>query len=196
MRVPLKEYLEKLGVDYILSPYETYPWLHYDDEKGITCSAEVRMGPAHEEVEAELQFLYDRWPFEESEDEGEPEHSEESEGGEEEGAGGMLKPKSNPDIIIRLRGEPVTEDKWTTKALFIRQEDFNNRVYDWEEKGCDFFRACVQAMQMGDLPDIEALMEKELSEDGMFGGGRRGRVGRKSPKIKPAQLLGMKKGGM
>lgn len=59
MRVELKELMEKLGVDYILSAYETRPWFLYDAEKGITCSAEVRMGPGEEDVQAEIQFLHD-----------------------------------------------------------------------------------------------------------------------------------------
>ena len=35
MRVELEEMLEKLGVNYVLSPYETMPWVHYDEKKGI-----------------------------------------------------------------------------------------------------------------------------------------------------------------
>jgi hypothetical protein len=43
MRVDLKTLLDKLGVGYVMSPYETCPWSAYDGEKGITCSAEVRI---------------------------------------------------------------------------------------------------------------------------------------------------------
>ena len=59
MRFELKKLMEKLGVNRVLAPYETQPWFHYDSTKGITCSAEVRMGPGNEDIEAEIQFLKD-----------------------------------------------------------------------------------------------------------------------------------------
>jgi hypothetical protein len=46
---------------------------------------------------------------------------------------------------------------------------------------------------MGELPDIDALISQHLVDDSLYGGGGRGRVGRKSPKVKPGQLLGMGK---
>lgn len=169
MRIPLKQLMEKLGVSRVLSPYETHPWLHYDAEKGVTCSAEVRMGPRAEDVEAEIQLLKDN-------------------PGEDDKNGGT-------EQIMRLRAEPVVTNEWSTKDLRVKGEDFNNRVHDWETKGCNFFRACIEAMQMNEMPDIDALIEKELGDDDFFGGGKKGgRVGRKSPKIKPGALLGMKKG--
>lgn len=169
MRIALKLLMEKLGVGRVLSPYETHPWFYYDAEKGFTCSAEVRMGPRGDDVEAEIQILKD-----------DPEEDDLT-GGREQ--------------ILHLRAEPVVTNEWTTKNLRVRGEDYNNRVHGWEEKGCNFFRACVEALQMGEMPDIDALLEKELGDDDSFGGGKKsGRVGRKSPKIKPGALLGMKKG--
>jgi len=46
---------------------------------------------------------------------------------------------------------------------------------------------------MGNIPDIDAIMEKELSEHERFGGSRGGRAS-KAPKIKPQALLGLKNG--
>jgi hypothetical protein len=76
----------------------------------------------------------------------------------------------------------------------LRGESYANEVYDWEGKGCAFFLAVVQAINMGDMPDIDALIAKEIEDDDGFGGGRgRARNSRKAPKIKPAQVLGVKK---
>ncbi|MCC7304679.1 MAG: hypothetical protein IT558_00300 [Alphaproteobacteria bacterium] len=170
MRVDLKKMMEKLGVNDVLSAYETHPWLHYDPGKGITCSAEVRVGPGMEDIEAEIQFLYD-----------------EGKSGENgEGAGGM------PVQIMRMRALPA-DNLWSPKELRVKAEDYVNKIHNWEEKGCNFFRACVESLQMSEIPDIEALIARELDDDDGFGGGR-GRIGRKAPKIKPAALLGMKKG--
>ena len=66
---PIEELMEKLGVDRVLSPYESQPWVVYDDEKGITCSAEVRVGPAYENIETEIQLLFDEWEEEDDDEE-------------------------------------------------------------------------------------------------------------------------------
>ncbi len=59
MRVTLQELLQKLGVGYVMAAYETFPWSVSDSTTGKTCSAEVRMNPEGNEVEAEIQIFYD-----------------------------------------------------------------------------------------------------------------------------------------
>jgi hypothetical protein len=166
MRFELKKLMEKLGVNRVLAAYETQPWFHYDAAKAVTCSAEVRVGPGAEDIEAEIQFLKD------VPDEG----------------------TSGTEQIMRQKFIPAGDGMWKAIELRVRNEDYVNKISEWEEKGCNFFRACIQAIQMGDLPDIEELIKQELGDDDDWGGGKRGKIGRKSPKIKPAQLLGMKKG--
>lgn len=185
MRVELKELLEKLGVDRELSPYETQPWFYYDSEQGISCSAEVRMGPDNEDLEAELQFLYDEPQEEEIEEKDE-------ETGESKGTGEMRSFIHRQ--IMLMRAKPAAENQWGPKQLFVKGENYTNKFGGWEEKACEFFQSCISSMLMSELPEIDELIEKQLSDDGGRGGGRRGRIGKKSPNIKPGQLLGMKKG--
>ncbi|MEZ5814593.1 MAG: hypothetical protein R3E13_07760 [Alphaproteobacteria bacterium] len=180
MRLELVKLLEKLGVSRKLSPYETNPWFLYDEEKALTCSAEVRMGPTSEDIEAEIQILHD-----EKDDESEST----GEGGD---TAGTILPGGR-EQILQMRCEPVTDNKWTVKHLNIKGTNYENEFHEWEEKGCEFFLSCVEALQMGQLPDFDTLAEDKMKDDSMWGGGSRGRVGRKSPKIKPASLLGMKK---
>lgn len=184
MRVELKKLLEKLGVNRELTAYETHPWFHYDEEKGISCSAEVRMGPGSADLEAEIQFLKD-------EDEG---SAEDSDGGDTTTTDSATDSWTGTKQIMRMRAEPFNDNNWAPRQLRVNGQDYANEIADWEEKGCSFFKACIQAIQMGELPDIDDLIEKELSDDS-FGGGKRGRIGRKSPKVKPGALLGMKKPG-
>ena len=215
MRVELKKLMETLGVGHVLSPYETFPWVHYDSVKGVTCSAEVRMGPAGDEVEAEVQLVYDEDkapepalptvtappPSKYASDDvyGDSSSSSSSSstgtgsssGG---GTGGLLFP-GGPYQIMRMRAIP-TEGMWEPKELRVKGDDYKNKFHNWEEKSCNFFRACVEAMQMNVMPNIEELLDKELSDDDDWGGGKRGRIGRKAPKIKPAQLMGLNKRGM
>lgn len=165
MRIALQELLEKLGVRHILSPYETQPWFFYEEDKGLTCSAEVRMGPGSADLDAEIQVLKD-------EDSGE-------DGGREQ--------------IMIMRAKPTLQGLWAPQSLTVKGKEYTNEIHDWEGRGCSFFKACIQAMQMNQMPDFDELIKRELPDDDWGGGGSRGKIGRKAPKIKPAQLLGMKK---
>ena len=213
MRIVFSELMEKLGVGYDLSPYETCPWLVYDSEKGITCSAEVRAGPDLSDIEAELQFLYDEGVVpSEDEDEEEEEGDGEEEQKEDPNAWRdsleeiekrerqkALKPQKTkgfipegPRQIFFLRIIPTNDGRWMPVMMFLKGEDFVNKINNWEGKARDFFRSCIEAMLMDELPDIEELIEKELDDERWGGRGKRGKIGKKSPKIKPAALLGMK----
>ncbi len=166
MRVTFKELMDALGVGYELSAYETSPWSAYDDEKGITCSAEVRMNNDADEIEAEMQFLRN------------------SPQGDE-------KPIEQ---IFWLWARPSTASKWDVLDVKIRNDAVNNTGYDWEGKSCNFFRACVQELVMGNIPDIDDLLAREMKGTEKFGGRSTG-GSNKSPKVKTNPALGMK-GGM
>lgn len=203
MRVALKTLCDKLAVGRVLYPYETQPWAHYDEAKGLTCSAEVRAAPNLEDVEAEIQLVRD----EGATDYDTPlpirrkRRSEYDEDDEEEGGDGSEgappsappPPPGVPDQVFLLRAEPM-EGEWEIKSLMVKGKNYTNEFSDWDEKGCNFFRACIQAMLRGEIPDFDSLIEEELSDDDFFGSGKRGRAGRKAPKANPASLMGMKKG--
>ncbi len=161
MRLPLSEFLQKLGVNTVLGSYETYPWSSSDNALGKTCSAEVRMNPDATEIEAELQIFYD------------------------------MPEAGKPPIeqILWLKSIPH-QGNWDVTDLRIKREDWRGKMYGWEDKCCNFFRACVMEIEQGRIPDIESLLEKEMKDNERFGGGRGGSG--KSPRIKPAQLLQMK----
>lgn len=165
MRDTLSELMERLGVDHALSPYETNPWSAYDSIKGLTCSAEVRMSPGGDEIEAELQRLWE-----------DP------------------QPGTRPiEQVLWMKATPHLQDKWSVSQLRILGENWAGKTYNWEEKCCNFFRACASELAMGNIPDIDALLDREMRDKERFGD-QRGSGGGKSPKIKPAQLLDMKKG--
>jgi hypothetical protein len=166
MRETVKELMERLGVGYVLGPYETCPWSYYDAEEGVTCSAEASMGGDSEVVEAEIQMMYDDPP---------------------EG-------KTHMEQVCQLRAEPLVEEKWTVTEFKIQGEDIDERIYNWEEKSCNFFAAVVQCLNLDELPDIEKLIELELSNE--RGADQRGGGGGRSQKMRKAsQVLGVKKGG-
>lgn len=172
MRVDYKELMEKLGVGHELAPYETRPWFLYDSEKGISCSAEVRIGPGADDVELEIQFLHDE---------------EDARYDDDENYGG-------PEQIMMMRFLPSKEQIWAEKIMLVKGKDYANQIHNWGERGCEFFCNCIGALQMGEMPDIDEMIEKDLTDSKGGRGGRRGRVGKKGFKMdqKPATGMGMK----
>lgn len=198
MRLPLDKFLEKLNIGRTLSAYEAQPWFVYDEAKGISASAEVRMGPDGTDLEAEIQFLYDEIPADYDESTAvKPPPAPDALAPEEEADdlppkyGGMFS--DGRQQIMFMRAQPVIPNEWAIKILRIKGKDYVNAFGGWDEKACNFFSACVQAMAMNELPDIDALIEEHMRDEDSWGGGRRGRIGRKAPNIKPAQLMGMKR---
>jgi hypothetical protein len=168
MKITSKELMDKLGVGGELSPYETMPWFHYDEDEGIHCSAEVRMESSGKDIEAELQFMYDDPP---------------------EG-----KNEVEPITLIKLH-ERKDGQQFDMLHFTVQGESRIDCVYDWEMKACNFFRACVREIKAGRVPDIDMLLDRELREGGIWGD-KMGDGSSKSPKINTNQLLyDMKKGG-
>lgn len=165
MKLNYRELMDRLGVVGELHPYETCPYTVYDPAKGITCSAEARMGPDPHEVEAEVQLMYDTPP-----------------------AG-----KPSMEQIIWFVIKPQLNNEWQTREARLKGETISPDIYNWEEKCCNFFGDLARSLKVEHIPDIEALIDEHFGGKERFydqhGGG-----GGKSPKIKPAQLLGMKKG--
>jgi hypothetical protein len=165
MRVAVNELMDKLGVGYVLGPYQTAPWSCYDAEKGQTCSAEVRMGAGNDEVEAEVQMMHDN------------------------------PPAGTPPMehVFYIRAAPVSEGQWGISTLRLKGEPFGKEIHNWEIKACAFFSSLVVRLQMNEIPDIDELIDEAFHGNerlhDQHGGG-----GGKSPKIRAGQVLGMKKG--
>ena len=166
MRATLQEICEKLGLDAVPASYETVPVSLYDADKGMTASAEIRMGPDQAEIEAEIQLIHDM----------------------------PLASGSSLEQIMTMRAIPKTDGKWTPVALKVKGEDYASKFGGWEDKACEFYNAVSIRMRRNEMPDFETLIDEILS-GGDYGGRRGGGASRKSPKIKPAQVLGMKQGG-
>jgi hypothetical protein len=160
-----KDLMDKLGVGYELGPYETCPFSALDSEGGRTCSAEARMDPDGVELEAEIQMVYDSPP------DGKPPMEQ----------------------ICLIKAKPIAGEEYIV-TLRIKGEPFGDKIYNWQEKSLNFFRAVVQELQAGTIPDIDELIDREFHNRERMGSQRQGGGG-KAPKMKGGQLLGMKKGG-
>lgn len=166
MKVPLYDLLQALSVDHVLGPYETCPWSAYDSGNGLTASAEVRMNPESNEIEAEVQLVYD------------------------------TPPAGTPSVehLLFLHARPSLNDKWSPDLLRIRKDVQTNKVSEWDRRGCELFSACVQAMMRNEIPDFDDLFERIFAVADRYGSGTAGGSGRK-PSIKPEQLMDPTKRG-
>ncbi|MFP4098657.1 MAG: hypothetical protein ACLFU1_07715 [Alphaproteobacteria bacterium] len=202
MRIEYTELMEKLGVGYALSAYETRPWFLHDSEKGIMCSAEVRIGPNSSDVEAEIQFLHDDDTEPEPQPEPEPtkkfnymdifengkkEEEDEDEIAIEEKERAPKGPKAAPDgpeQIFLMRLLPNIENQWQGAMLLVRGEPYHGKIHNWDERGAEFFCEFIAALQMNALPDVDEMIEEHLVDRQRYGRrGRRGRVGKKGFKV-------------
>ena len=165
MKMTFRELMDRLGVIQDLSPYETCPFNVYDGSKGITCSAEARMGSDPHEVEVEVQIMYDTPP-----------------------AG-----KPSMAHILWFNVKPQVSNEWSTKQARLKGEPLDTNIYNWEEKCCNFFGALVRHLKTDEIPDIDDLIEEHFHGRERFHD-QMGGSSSKSPKIKPAALLGIKKG--
>lgn len=143
MRISLKELLKKLEVTQEMLPYETVPWTVYDADQGITCSAEVRMGPDKQELEAEIQIIHDE------------------------------KPADGPRMkqIAAIIARPVGDQNWNVLSFTLEGQPFQS-IYNWQEKCCHFFGACARFLDLDQIPDFEALKEQELTDENAGGSGQ------------------------
>ncbi|MCB9963576.1 MAG: hypothetical protein H6855_00890 [Rhodospirillales bacterium] len=167
MKVTLKELMAHLGVTRTLAGYESDTSQFYDEEKGITCSAETRMGGDRNDLEVEVQRLYDQ-----------PEDD-----------------KPPVEQIMMMRIAPKMGESWSPYSLVVKGEDMTGKFTGWEEGACAFYIAVVLCLKRGEMPDIDALIDEHLQgEGGQAGKSRRG-GGRKNPKFKPpTNVMNMKQG--
>jgi hypothetical protein len=166
MRVTVAELMDRLGVGYMMGPYESRPWSFYDSAKGVTVSAEVRMSSDSNEVEAEIQLMYDTPP-----------------------AG---KPSMEQTFSVFIT--PGMDGLWTVTRQAVRGVPYKQDLYDWEGKSCAFFKAVAECLQREEMPDIDKLLEQEYHNRDGGTATRGGASGSQKPKVSPGALLGIKQG--
>jgi len=154
--------MTKLGVGRLLNVYETQPWVYYDDQEGITCTAEVRCNHDRTRIESEIQIIYDN-PV-------------------------PHQPPVEQICLIYAEEQKCLNGDYTVTACWIKSECWVNKVYEWEKKSASFFRACVREIKAGRLPDFDELLIQEMRGGDYWAGGQ-GDGSNKSPKINTSNLL-------
>lgn len=160
MKGNFKDILEKFAVDRALQPYESAFWQATDEEKRVTCSAEIRVNAYADAIEAEIQWM----PMNENGD------------------------VTKTDQVLWCEVKPQNQGLWAIQAAKFRGKDYLNSVFDWDEKLCRFFRAVVRSLNQDKVPDLDEIEKTEMSDSGVMGD-RRGDGSGRNVKIKTNQLL-------
>ncbi len=167
MKGSYTDILEKFAVDRPLNPYESAFWQASDDEKNVICSAELRVNAYADGIEAEVQWM------------------------DVTEAGDIKKINQ----VMWCEAKPQTQGLWAMSAAKFKGTDYQNSVFEWDEKLCRFFRAVVRALKAGKVPDLEELEKTEMGDSGVYGD-KRGDGSGRNVKINTNNLLyDMKRGG-
>jgi hypothetical protein len=95
--------------------------------------------------------------------------------------------------LIKCELRKGLDKKYAVIDCIIRGESWNGKVYDWETKSCNFFRACVRDIKVDKIPDIDAILSKEMSDNSRYSG-KGGDGSNKSPKFDASKLMYDRKG--
>lgn len=167
MKAKYSEIMKKLGVGRDLNVYETQPWLTYDVEQNLTCEAEVRCNGDKTEIEAECQFMPDT----------------------------PVADQLPVEQICLIKVDQYKRGggEFTVTSCVIRGEEWKGKFYDWETKSCNFFRALVTEIRNDKIPDVDAILKREMKDTSFYGKGQ-GDGSNKQPKINASQLMYDRKG--
>lgn len=160
MKATLREFLTNLGIDGEFGPYDSRMWSADDDEKGITCTAMASMSGEGNEMDITVDIVH-------------------------------TPPKPDTpesESIMFCHAKQDMNKKWTPDVLRVKKEVQSSKIYDWEKKMCDFFVAVTAVLNRGEVPDLDALIERIFKSADNFGSGTASGGSRK-PMIRPEQLL-------
>lgn len=160
MKVILREFLTNLGVEGDFGPYDSRMWSADDLDKGTTCSAQASMNAEGDEMDVTVDLIHT-----------------------------TLKPDTpETEQIMFMHAKQDMNKKWSPDVLRVKREVQHTKIYDWEKKSCDFFIAVTTALARGEVPDIEALIERIFKAADNFGSGTAS-GGNRKPMIRPEQLF-------
>lgn len=160
MKASLREFLTNLGIEGEFGPYDSRMWSADDDEKGITCTALASMNAEGDQMDVTIDIVH-------------------------------ITPKPDTpetEQIMFFHAKEDVNKKWTPDILRVKREVYHTKLYDWEKKACDFLVAVTVVLNRGDVPDLDALIERIFKAADNYATGTASGGARK-PMIRPEQLL-------
>jgi hypothetical protein len=149
MRLTLEQFLNKIGVETILRPYETIPYDYFNPEKGTDVMADVSLSGDGRLLNAEIQQI-------------------------EHGAGDKTSFKQI--LQLQLTREPT--GVFMATSLRYNGQQLAGKKRNWFEGACRFIKQSVALIKKGTVPDFDAIYKATIDEAegnataGGSGGGR------------------------
>ena len=166
MRNSLQKILADMGFKTELKPYETHPWDYLNTQEDTDFSAEVALNGDGTVFGAEIQMIR---------------NASGKNGGAEVTLVFWMRAMKERDGLFRITG------------MRVNGNHMEDRYLDWEEKGCKFFRKCIQAIRTGQIPDFKSLEKaifKESDKSGSLfrGSGSRALKAKNIPRMKTGHI--------
>lgn len=163
MRLTLDQFLNKIGVDMTLRPYEAIPFDYFNMDRGLDVMAEVSLSGDSRLINVEIQQI-------------------------EHGHNGHLKFRQ----ILQLQLEVEPTGIYMAKSLRYNGVQLAGKKRNWFEGSCRFIKQSIALIQKGTMPDFEMIYKTCIEDDGgaHAGGGTSGRNLKNDKPIKPDQVTG------
>lgn len=163
MRLTLDQFLNKIGVDMTLRPYEAIPFDYFNMDKGLDVMAEVSLSGDGRLINVEIQQI-------------------------EHGANDNLKFRQ----ILQLQLELEIAGTYLAKSLRYNGQQLAGKKNNWFEGSCRFIKQSIALIKKGTVPDFDMVYKNSLEEDGTntAGGGTSGRNLKNDKPLKPGEMGG------
>jgi len=149
MRLTLEQFMNKIGVEAMLRPYETIPYDYFNPEKGLDVMADVSLSGDGRLVNVEIQQI---------------EHGPND--------------KSNFKQILQLQLNREPTGVFMATSLRYNGQQLAGKKRNWFEGACRFIKQSVALIKKGTVPDFESIFKATIDEAegnataGGAGGGR------------------------
>lgn len=160
MKATAQQLSDHLGLDAPLGPYDSRMWSADDNDKGLTCTAQVAVNAEGDEMDVTIDITH----FTPKPD----------------------TPMNEQFMVFHIKQD--INKKWSPDILRIKREIYHGKHYDWEKKACDLFVTVTASLARNAVPDFDELLERFFKAGDGFGSGTAG-GGKRNPTIKPEQLL-------
>lgn len=158
MRLTLEQFLNKIGIEATLRPYETIPYDYFNPDKGLDVLAEVGLSGDSGLINVEIQQIN---------------HSPD----------GRMDVRQI--LQMQLAREPT--GIYMASGLRYNGQQLAGKKRNWFEGGCRFIKQSMALIKKGTLPDFDSVYKSTLEEaDGnATAGGSGGGRGLKNDKPPP-----------
>lgn len=149
MRLTMDQFLNKIGVELVLRPYETIPYDYFNPDKGLDIMAEVSLSGDSQLINVEIQQIT-------------------------HGPGD----KTDFRQILQLQLEREPTGIYMATGMRYNGQQLAGKKRNWFEGGCRFIKQSMALIKKGTLPDFDSIYKTTLEEAdgnstaGGSGGGR------------------------